>query len=225
MKMRRFLVSAAFFLLSVAILLTVVDICCFNRGFYRREYERDLTYEKIGMSEEDLMAATDTLLGYLKDDRDDIVIRCTVNGADRAVFNERETAHMVDVKDLYQNALLCRNIFFAVSLAILALAWYRDKKEFPRLVRSGFRSGLMFMMIFVFFIGIWVVTDFDAFWTNIHHVFFRNDLWLLDPATSIMINMFPSIFFDDLVVRILTFFIAAVALLAGIIYLPKRRSA
>lgn len=225
MKMRRFLVSAAFFLLSAAILLTVVDICSFNKDFYRKEYERDLTYERIGMSEDDLMAATDTLLDYLKDKRDDIVIRCTVSGVERDVFNERETAHMIDVKDLYRNALLCRNIFFAVSLVILAFTWYRNKKQFPELVRSGFRSGLLFMMIFVFFIGIWVMTDFDAFWTNFHHVFFRNDLWLLDPATSIMINMFPSVFFDDLVVRILMFFIAAAALLAGIIYIPKWRDA
>lgn len=224
MKMRRFLVSAAFFFLSVAILLTVVDICCFNKSFYRREYKRDLTHERIGMSEEDLMAATDTLLDYLKDDRDDIMIRCTVNGEERSVFNERETAHMVDVKALYRNAVLCRNILLAVSLGILAFVWYRHKEEFGELIRSGFRSGLLFMMVFVLFIGIWVMTDFDAFWTNFHHVFFRNDLWLLDPATSIMINMFPSIFFDDLVVCILLFFVAAAALLAGIIYLPKRRT-
>ena len=48
--------------------------------------------------------------------------------------------------------------------------------------------------------------DFDAFWTAFHHVAFRNDLWLLNPSTDLMINLFPAAFFSKLVFRIVMMF-------------------
>ena len=60
---------------------------------------------------------------------------------------------------------------------------------------------------------------------NFHYLFFDNDLFLLDPNTSIMINMFPSAFFMHMVFMI----IAAFALCAGLVYtgacLLERRKA
>ena len=47
-----------------------------------------------------------------------------------------------------------------------------------------------------------------------HHIFFDNDLWLLDPYKDDMINMLPEGFFFDTVVRIgITFIIPALVLL------------
>ena len=45
--------------------------------------------------------------------------------------------------------------------------------------------------------------DFNEFWTMFHHIFFRNDLWLLDPNTDVLIMMVPETFFFNLVFRIL----------------------
>ena len=72
--MRRILPALASLFLLIAILLTTVDALCFARGFYSYEYRKDNQAEKIGMSDEGLMAATDTLLDYLKDRRQDIVV-------------------------------------------------------------------------------------------------------------------------------------------------------
>ena len=35
---------------------------------------------------------------------------------------------------------------------------------------------------------------------------FRNDLWLLNPSTDLMINLFPAAFFSKLVFRIVMMF-------------------
>ncbi len=51
-------------------------------------------------------------------------------------------------------------------------------------------------------VAVWAAVDFNAFWINFHKLFFTNDLWLLDPAKSVLINMVPSQFFFDLVMRI-----------------------
>ncbi len=50
--------------------------------------------------------------------------------------------------------------------------------------------------------AIWAAADFSTFWVSFHELFFTNDLWLLDPAKSVLINMVPAQFFYDLVMRI-----------------------
>ena len=70
-------------------------------------------------------------------------------------------------------------------------------------------------------IGIWAAVDFNNFWVSFHHVFFTNDLWMLDPAESRMIRMFQEAFFADMVGRILAWFLAIAlgsAAAAGIVY-------
>ena len=57
-------------------------------------------------------------------------------------------------------------------------------------------------------LGIWILADFNGFWTTFHQVFFSNDLWLLNPYTDLMINLFPEAFFNHLVVRIILWFLA-----------------
>lgn len=193
-------------LFDIGFLLFLIDSFCFDRSFYRTEYAKDETAEKIGMSEEDLMSSTNTLLDYLEDDRDDIVIEVEVNGTSRQVFNERESKHMVDVKALYQNAKKGELILLITGTFFLFLANYLSKENQKEVQKSGYKYGVSFFLLFLSFLMIWIVSDFDGFWTNFHKLFFTNDLWLLDPNTSIMINMFPSIFFEDLVVRIIMFF-------------------
>ena len=56
--------------------------------------------------------------------------------------------------------------------------------------------------------AIWILADFTGFWTTFHQLFFTNDLWLLNPATDRMINLFPEAFFSHLVIRILLWFLA-----------------
>lgn len=53
--------------------------------------------------------------------------------------------------------------------------------------------------------------DFDAMWRFFHTIFFSNDLWLLDPNVSVLINMVPLQFFFDLVTKVVVLFIAFLA--------------
>ena len=42
-----------------------------------------------------------------------------------------------------------------------------------------------------------VATDFSRYFVVFHHIFFNNDLWLLDPRTDMLINIVPEPFFMD----------------------------
>lgn len=198
--------TIGWFLLTVGILLTIIDGCCFARSFYEYEYAKNNTTEDTGMDTEAMLESTDTLLDYLRDERNDIIVEEEVNGEKREVFNERETIHMVDVKVLYQNAITVRNILVGCGIVLLALSVYFSK-SFLKGLNSGYRLGVSLVGITIMAIIVYVLADFTSFWTNFHQVFFDNDYWLLDPRTSIMINLFPESFFFDLVIRIILWFV------------------
>ena len=204
-NIKKIISAIAFFLLSLASILTIVDLCCFDRGFYEQEYAKDNTAMRIGMSDEDLMKSTNALLDYLQDERQDIVVDAEVNGDMREVFDERETAHMVDVKDLYQGAILVRNITAIAGSLLLCAMLILTKEDRLSFVKDGFVYGIGLTITLIAAIAIYAMVDFTAFWINFHELFFDNDLWLLNPNTSIMINMFPEVFFSDLVIRIILF--------------------
>ena len=217
MKTADILSAIAGFLLSAAIIATVIDVVSFDRSFYEAEYRKNDTVSYTGMSAEDNLRATDTLLDYLQDKRQDIVCTAVVSGTEREVFNERETLHMVDVKALYQNAIRVRNGCVITAVILLVLSVLIGKKSFFSVLRSGWKNGILLTGALILFIAIWALADFNQFWTNFHLLFFDNDLWLLDPNTSIMINLFPGSFFFDLVTRIIAWVVGIHVVISGIL--------
>lgn len=211
MKTSKLLCSAGFFLLGIAFLLTVVDSRCFDRSFYRREYEKNDTAAYMQMSDEDLEKTTDVLLGYLKDERDDIIVTATVAGYEREVFDERETLHMIDVKALYQNAMKVRTVCLAVGAVCLLLAYFRSRGSYLPALKNGYWYGIGLMFAVISALAVWAVIDFNAFWIQFHELLFDNDLYLLDPNTELLIRMVPETFFFDLVMRIVVVFASGIA--------------
>ena len=199
--------------LLISILLGVVFFMCFQHGFYSYEYNKNHQAEVIGMSDEDLMNATDTLLDYLEDKRDNIVVEATVSGYEREVFNERETLHMIDVKDLCINAKTTGYILFGVSIILGIIVYLKEKKKFFQYYEFGLKISLFILLLFVSLLAIYAICDFYDFWMNFHYIFFDNDLFILDPNTSIMINMFPESFFFDLVLIIMILYVVIVSCL------------
>ena len=225
MRIADVLSAVAGFLLSVAIIATVIDVVSFDRSFYEKEYIKNDTVSYTGMSAEDNLKATEALLDYLQDKRQDIVVTATVSGTEREVFNERETLHMVDVKALYQKAILVRNCCVIGSVILFALAVMIGKKRLLSVLRTGWKNGVILTGAVILFIAIWALADFDQFWTNFHLLFFDNDLWLLDPNTSIMINLFPGSFFFDLVIRIILWIVGIHLAISAVLYGTRKAAA
>lgn len=223
MKSGRIISACGFLALIIAVLLTVIDWAGFDKKFYQKEYSRDHTAERIGMSEESLMESTYALLDYLRDERDDIVVIAEVNGSEREVFDTRETLHMQDVKELYQNAVFARNALAVIGLVLLLYVQFR-KKDPADILFDGYVSAFIMIAVFVAVTGIYALIDFDNFWIQFHYLFFDNDLFFLDPAVSIMINMFPGIFFSDMVFRIILVFGMTVILTGILLYVYRRHS-
>lgn len=198
-------------LLIIAVFLTIVDVCCFDRSFYVKEYQKNGTAEVIDISDEQLMMVTEHLLDYLEDHEEVLKIDAEIAGTVRNVFDERDTLHMVDVKILYQNAMLVRNISFVLAAVIFLVNIVLFKKDVVVSLAVSFYKALgMFMMICAAVL-VGAAIDFDSLWRLFHKIFFTNDLWLLDPNISVLINMVPLQFFFDLVTKIVVLFIAFLA--------------
>lgn len=184
------------------ILISSVNFFCFNRSFYHYEYGKLETAKQLGMSDAALDRATDTLLDYLQDQRDDIKIREEIYGWEREVFNERETLHMVDVKNLYQGVLSLRNLMIVLATILAVFLFLENRSEFWEVMSAAYLRTAIGCAFVLGLLLMYAIADFTTFWTNFHKVFFTNDLWLLNPNTSIMINMFPETFFHHLVLLI-----------------------
>ena len=70
----------------VILLVTSININCFNKGFYKTEYASLETAQSLGMTEKDLNKATDALLDYLQDRRDNIDVTVAVKGTETKAF-------------------------------------------------------------------------------------------------------------------------------------------
>ncbi len=215
--------SCAAILLLIGIVIAFVDLCCFCESFYEKEYGKLKTADEIGISEQDLWAASEALLDYLRDERDDLLISAKIHGEWREVFNEREKLHMADVKQLYRMSRASGYTCLALGALTLGLLLFRTKKSHRAGILKGYLNGNLIFLAIIAALGIFAAVDFDTFWTGFHRILFTNDLWLLNPQTDILIMMFPEQFFFDLVMRIA----GAAALTMGILmlgaYLWKRK--
>ena len=208
----------------VGCLFGSIEYHAFNENYYEMKYTELDTANNIGMSNEALFDATFTLLDYLKDERDDILCVQEVNGVSREIYDERETLHMVDVKNLYINV---KNVCFSIviigiiSFLLMILFVKLNKWTYKEMfldLKDGLRQVVLAFIIVISGLFVYAFIDFNRFWTMFHEIFFTNDLWLLDPRVSIMINMFPEEFWFGMVIRIVLTFMISFSGLSFLLY-------
>jgi len=208
--------------LIIFLLLEAIIVNMFNLNFYKTEYAKLNVAADVGCSYEELITATEVLLDYTADRREDMVVTAVIDGAEREVFNKREKDHMVDVKALYLSADVVRKVCIAAVVLIYFLNY--GQKGILKDLSRAFPNVSMIFLIVIGAIALYAAVDFNSFWTNFHHVFFtKNDFWLLNPATDLMIRFFPEQFFADIVLRIVLTFFAGFGILNGLCFLYRKK--
>ena len=200
--MKRWIAPVCAYASSIAVILILLVSCidwvCFDRSFYEREYANLDSAASLHMSQADLMRATETLLELPKE-----------------AFNERERAHMVDVKGLYQFALWVRIAAWFVLLVSISVLWLVKQKELYAWLAVGYARCAVIFVALLLCLGAWAALDFTSLWESFHRLFFTNELWLLNPRTDLMINLFPERFFLHMVLRIALLFVVGFMALFG----------
>lgn len=206
LKKKNILVAA---LLGVTLVLLsiilVVQFYTFNQGFYEDQFIQNGTHAYTGIEPEDLSKVTERLIGYLMDRYDTLDIIAPVNGVDEIIFEGREVAHMVDVKNIFMFMERMR-IILVVLLFLEVVYLYFSKAGFKYFAKALVVAGGLAIAIAIF-MGALVMLDFSKYFVRFHEIFFTNDLWLLNPKTDILIQMLPLDFFIDITTAIVTTFL------------------
>ena len=185
------------FALMITLLITSVEaVTYWTPGYYEKEYAKYNVLEDVHMEMDDLLDVTHEMMAFLRGDRADLHVPTVVDGQHREFFNEREIAHMEDVRGLFLAAIALRRICLAVIVACIALllALHANIRQvLPKMVCIG--TGLFFALL-ALLTGI-ISTNFTKYFVIFHQIFFNNDLWMLDPRTDLLINIVPEPFFVD----------------------------
>lgn len=208
------------------LLITSFEIAAYSDyGWYEKEYLKYEVLDDLEMEIEDAMYVTEEMMAYLRGNRENLVVHTVVAGEEREFFNDREKAHMVDVQNLFLGGMDLR--LGAASVFIIALiVLIFTKADWKRILPRSFLIGVGCFIAVVGVLGGFIATDFNKYFVMFHHLFFNNDLWILDPYTDLLIRMLPEGFFFDMVIRIgWIFIISLVSLLfISIPILYKRKS-
>ncbi|MBQ4347002.1 MAG: TIGR01906 family membrane protein [Firmicutes bacterium] len=189
-----------------------IDLSVSSMDYFAKEFSKHGVYESIGISPDDMMNVISHTMDYLRDKEPSLQIRAEIAGEERDFYNERELAHMVDVKELYVGGMKLRAGFALAAAGLFILLLFTG--ELKRLPGAIWRMALAYI-IFAAVLGILFTSDFNRYFTVFHLLFFDNDLWILNPATDLLIRMVPEGFFFDTVRNIVLIFFGT--LLASLI--------
>lgn len=187
---------------------------------YVREWKRLNVWQAAGAEEQDAERIASALADVLRD-RDPAALqalRLRVFGVEQQAFHEDEIAHMVDVGDkftLWQPV----SVLAALCLILLIVGWACLRKN-PALRLGWIRGaqwGSWIAISLVLVLGLWAVLDFHSIFVLFHRVIFTNELWLLDPATDLLIRLMPLQFFIHLVVAIAWRWLGTLAFYQGLL--------
>ncbi len=204
MKRITFVAAFSVFLALALFIVTASDV------FYDYQFEKNNIYKNIDISRDEMPKVIahmgDYLIGLDADFAQDI----NINGEVVAVYNQREIAHMKDVRKLYDYF----KYFALVVLLLIIVNTYKSKgaERWNYLLKLA-KSAVWGMNILIIFLVALAFFDFSAAFVKFHEIFFDNDLWLLNPATDRLIQMLPEIFFRDAALLIVS-----VALISALLF-------
>ena len=225
-------ILCAFCLMIVFLITAVEAVAYWTPGYYEKEYTKYEVLDDLPeMTMEDLLTVTDEMMAYLRGKREHLHVFTTMGGEYREFFTAREIAHMEDVRGLFIGGLWLRCIGLLVTAAgaLLMFFWQKGSSERRRILSRVVPASLclgtgIFFAVALVLIGI-ISTDFSKYFIVFHHIFFNNDLWLLDPSVDMLINIVPEPFFMDTAFRIAVVFAVLVLVFFGVCLFLWRRNA
>ena len=207
-------VASIGFVLALPILLFTTNIrfLASDTGYLEGGLRRHDAAENTGIALNELDYAVGAIVRYFEDDADTLRILVFTGGQETALFSEDETLHMEDVKGLMRAIFRANEVALGFVLAYVAatVLWAGERsgrhlaKETLAAVGVGALVGIA--------VGIVALVGFDGAWNQLHEVLFTNDLWLLDPRTDRLIQMFPETFWAEA-----TFIVVGMALAEAVV--------
>lgn len=189
----QFLIVIENFSLFISGILAIIFYNCFNLNFYKNFYQKENLAPKIGTTYEELIKNTTNLLDYLNH-------KAMLN---LDWYTDKDILHMQDVRTLYSLSYKTMIFFIVVFTISTILLIILCKKKTVFYITNTFNKVLLAFIIVIGILSCIISYNFTSFWIKFHQLLFSNDLWLLSPNESNLIQMVPEEFFISLITTII----------------------
>lgn len=210
--------SALAFILAIPVFLVTSNVRFFASEvrFYERGFRENNAAAITGVSLPELDRAAAELIAYFEDDAPLLTTTVQIDGQEAPLYNDREIAHMKDVKALMRFVYRLNEFSLAVIITYITCVylWAREKSLRTLAVQLLIGVGVGFAALG--FVGVFAITGFDAAWTRFHKLAFNNGLWRLDPSRDRLIQMFPERFWQESTYIIGALTLVEVAVIVGV---------
>lgn len=210
--------SAVAFILAIPVFLVTSNVRFFasEARFYERGFRENNAAAITGVSLPELDRAAAELIAYFEDDAPLLTTTVQIDGQEAPLYNDREIAHMQDVKSLMRFVYRLNEFSLAVVITYITCVylWAREKSLRTLAVQLLIGVGVGFVALG--FVGVFAITGFDAAWTEFHKLVFNNGLWRLDPSRDRLIQMFPERFWQESTYIIGALTLVEVAVIVGV---------
>ena len=195
--MRKYIIQSLIILenfsLFISGILAIIFYNCFNLYFYKNFYQKENLAPKIGTTYEELITNTTNLLDYLNH-------KAMLN---LDWYTDKDILHMQDVRTLYSLSYKTMIFFIVVFTISTILLIILCKKRTIFYITNTFNKVLLAFIIVIGILSCIISYNFTSFWIKFHQLLFSNDLWLLSPDESNLIQMVPEEFFISLITTII----------------------
>ena len=160
--------------------------------------------EHTGLPAEEYPAVAEMLTGYLTDRIAEFQYFREAGEEKISAFHSYEAAHMADCRGLIRlDSAVC---LASLATAAACLVWTgcAGRNRGCAVWRAFFRGAersLLTLAALVLGLLLWAVLDFEGLFITFHRVAFRNDLWLLNPRTDLLIRLMPETLFIHLGIK------------------------
>lgn len=216
------LTALSFALMCVCTLCAAIGFVGTDDGLYFKLQMRAGILDEAGVSESDLQKLDRALSRCLSgradwneeaDSDGTKPLSVVVFGEERPAFNAREIRHMQDCQTLFRKIGSGWGSAIGAVLLALVLVNAACLTKSRRQTVGAICAGAALVIVPLAALGIWAAVDFGGAFTFFHEMIFTNDLWLLDPATDLLIRICPSSMFAAMGLRIALYSLAGMAVL------------
>jgi integral membrane protein (TIGR01906 family) len=181
--------------LPVLLLTASVSGAVNSHWLYKYGFGKYGVSQSTGLEQSELEKAANGLIDYFNSADETISLTVIKDGAPLTLFNEREAAHLRDVRGLIRMVywLFLGTLIYALVYVGIGLFWWRDRRRLAR----GLVGGGCLTLILMVALGLGTLFNFDRLFLQFHLISFANELWMLDPTTDYLIMLFPRGFWYD----------------------------
>lgn len=182
--------------------------------FYDLEFQRLGVAGSAGLPQAEIEGSARQLVAYFNAPVQ--ALSATVQRGDRTIdlFNEREVAHLADVKSLIRSTYRVQEVASLLVLAAVLWIWRSDPSAARRALAKAALRGAALTAILLVVAGLGVLAAFGPLFWMFHLISFRNDLWQLDPSRDLLVRLYPQPFWRDATGLVVLLSLAAAGLLA-----------